>query len=138
MELDVLRIGIDFSLVVLIWMVQLLIYPSFLYYSREELHRWHFKYTFRIGSIVIPLMLIQVFVYGTQLMSNQQMFEIGGALIVILIWIITLFRFVPMHNSIMNKNYEEGLLKRLISTNWIRTMLWTILFVWSITVYLFG
>ena len=43
---------VDAGLVVLIWMVQLIIYPSFLHYD-NNLVEWHHKYTSRIALIVV-------------------------------------------------------------------------------------
>ena len=51
---------VDIGLVVLIWMVQLIVYPSFTFYSKENLVNWHQKYTARIAVIVIPLMFLQL------------------------------------------------------------------------------
>ncbi|MFT7429007.1 MAG: hypothetical protein ACI9IZ_001504, partial [Nonlabens sp.] len=39
--LDLLQLLVDFGLVVLIWIVQLIIYPSFLYYGSKTLNKWH-------------------------------------------------------------------------------------------------
>ena len=50
----------DFGLLVLIWMVQLVVYPGFKYYQRERLLEWHARYTSRISYIVGPLMLGQL------------------------------------------------------------------------------
>ena len=60
MSIAVLRLGIDFGLVVLIWMIQLIVYPSFLHYTTTNLIKWHRKYTPLIGYIVGPLMLLQL------------------------------------------------------------------------------
>ena len=51
---------VDAGLAILIWMVQLIIYPSFLYYSEENLYAWHQKYTSKIAVIVVSLMLFQL------------------------------------------------------------------------------
>ncbi|MFT6745260.1 MAG: hypothetical protein ACJAR8_001821, partial [Bacteroidia bacterium] len=60
MDFDTARLIVDFGLVVLIWMVQLIVYPSFLFYKDTELITWHTKYTPRITKIVAPLMFAQL------------------------------------------------------------------------------
>jgi len=41
MSIPLIRLLFDFGLLVLIWLVQLVIYPSFLYYEQDNLKRWH-------------------------------------------------------------------------------------------------
>jgi len=64
------RLVVDFCLVVLIWLVQLIIYPSFRYMSPEQLAIWHPKYTTLITLVVGPLMLAQVAVVGWEVVSR--------------------------------------------------------------------
>ncbi|NRA94414.1 MAG: hypothetical protein HRU26_17410 [Psychroserpens sp.] len=136
MILELTRVIIDFGLVVLIWMVQLIIYPSFKYYQNEDLQRWHTKYTGRIAVVVVPLMFVQLFIYGYALFKVQGIFEITGSLIVLLMWIITFSTFVPLHNAITSGNYNQQTLDQLIKFNWIRTVFWSGLFSISIWNYL--
>ena len=58
--IDIIRLLVDFGLLVLIWIIQLIIYPSFLFYRAKELITWHKMYTKAIALIVIPLMLGQL------------------------------------------------------------------------------
>lgn len=132
MTLELLRVLLDFGLMILIWMVQLLIYPSFKYFSTPALRTWHERYTFNMALIVIPLMFGQLLVYGTQVYRTQTSFAVCGLMIVIALWIFTLSHFVPLHKAINDNTSSQNTLKRLVSSNWIRTVLWTVLFLWSI------
>lgn len=136
MTIELARLLIDFGLVILIWMVQLNIYPSFLYYAREDLVQWHQKYTVGIAVIVIPLMFGQLGIYGYQLFQSQSFFPILGFTIVILQWILTFSVFVPLHNAIGQNLHGEKTLQYLVKRNWWRTLLWTGLFVWSLIEYI--
>ena len=49
MDLQSVRLLLDFGLMVLIWIVQLVIYPGLCYYKSEDLGNWHKIYTGRIG-----------------------------------------------------------------------------------------
>ncbi len=60
MSLAIIRLLLDFGLVVLIWIIQRIVYPGFLHYSTENLVVWHRQYTSRFSAIVIPLMLAQL------------------------------------------------------------------------------
>ena len=64
--LPLLRHIVDFGLVVLIWLVQLIIYPSFSYTAKDELQTWHQRYVARITVVVGPLMLLQVLIVSMQ------------------------------------------------------------------------
>ncbi len=49
MSLEIIRLLLDFGLVVLIWMIQGIVYPSFLDYNTENLAVWHRKYMNRLN-----------------------------------------------------------------------------------------
>ena len=67
---DLLQLLVDFGLVVLIWIVQLIIYPSFLYYNSNTLSKWHKTYTGRITTIVAPLMIAQIAIAAYLLLTK--------------------------------------------------------------------
>lgn len=120
---------VDAGLVILIWMVQLIIYPSFLYYKIENLYSWHQKYTFRIAIIVVPLMLFQL-IYG--LIISFYFPTINHFIyltLVIFLWVFTFFNFAPLHHRISKRNINNKLLTTLIYRNWIRTFLWSFLLI---------
>ena len=132
MTLQLIRILSDFGLVVLIWMVQLIIYPSFARYKNKDLLPWHRTYTKRLSAIVIPLMFTQIFAVAYQLYKSQEMYTCASAVLVVLVWILTFTQFVPLHNNI-SKDYKVAYsVQKLIQRNWMRTALWTVLFLVSL------
>lgn len=131
MNLDLIRLIVDFGLVILIWIVQLIIYPSFLFYQKEDLIRWHQKYTGRIGAIVLPLMLLQLVTNLIQVAQVQTVIQIASLVFVILVWIFTFTQFIPMHAQITAGHTNDILLQRLVKLNWSRTLLWTVVFILS-------
>lgn len=132
MTVNLIRMLSDFGLVVLIWMVQLIIYPSFARYTHENLLPWHRMYTKKLASIVIPLMFTQVFVVAYQLYKNQGVFTYCSAILVVLVWLSTFTQFVPLHNNISKGEKVAHSVEKLIQRNWIRTALWTLLFMLSL------
>ena len=125
------RLLFDFSLVVLIWLVQIVIYPGFTYYSPAALMKWHEKYTRRITVLVIPLMLGQLFLTIYCLVLLPSAHTIGTTVMLIIIWLLTFLFFVPQHQNISKGKMTEQSLILLIKTNWWRTALWTTIFAWS-------
>ena len=127
--LETLRLLLDFGLMVLIWMVQLLIYPGFAFYPEENLVKWHKKYTVRIALVVIPLMLGQLIITTYQLITYQGIYELLSIAVVLLLWCTTFLQFIPLHNSIGKSLEIVKSVEKLIRRNWTRTILWTFLFV---------
>ena len=136
MDSDSLRLLLDFGLVVLIWLVQLVIYPSFLYYVKDDLIGWHKKYTPRITFIVLPLMLGQLMLYGALLQEEKTFYSIGSFILVLMAWLVTFTVFVPRHKKISSGTYSKKTLMQLVHFNWSRTLIWSLLFVWNLTVNL--
>lgn len=125
--LNELRQPIDFGLVVLLWLVQCIIYPSFLQVTPDRLIDWHATYTRRMGYIVAPMMFAQL---GLSVLG---VWQTGAALawldliLVLCCWGLTFGLSVPLHNRIAAGKSDPLILRRLVLTNWPRTLLWTFL-----------
>jgi DMSO reductase anchor subunit len=132
MTLQLFRLLFDFGLLVLIWIIQLVVYPGFKYYRREELLEWHHRYTVQISYIVFPLMLGQLLVTGIQLWNKLSWYTLGSLLIIVLLWSSTFLQFVPLHNKISREDFNEKTIVQLVRKNWFRTALWTALFFMSL------
>lgn len=127
--LSQISLMVDAGLVILIWIVQLVIYPSFLHYTTENLYSWHQKYTSRIAIMVVPLMLFQL-IYGLIILFYFPTINHFIYLaLVIFLWVFTFLTFAPLHNKISNRNINNKLLTILIYRNWIRTFLWSFLLI---------
>lgn len=132
MDINIIRLLFDAGLFVLIWMVQLLIYPSFLHYEKQNLVKWHNQYSKGLAIIVIPLMFGQLIMAIIQLVQLSSFETIISLLMVCAVWISTFVQFVPIHNKITKNKATEKLLKQLVNRNWFRTLLWTFIFGWNI------
>ena len=135
--IEITRLLLDFGLCILIWMVQLIVYPSFAFYNNTQLLKWHKTYTKAIALIVIPLMLGQLGIVIYQVFLTQNTYTLVSIVLVVFLWGITLLKFAPMHQQISEGNTQIQLLKTLVQTNWIRTIIWTLLFVLSSASVLF-
>ena len=135
--IEITRLLLDFGLCILIWMVQLIVYPSFAFYNNTQLLTWHKTYTKAIALIVIPLMLGQLGIAIYQVFLAQNVYTLVSIVLVVFLWGITLLKFAPMHQQISEGNTQIQLLKTLVQTNWIRTIIWTLLFVLSSASVLF-
>lgn len=133
--LDFFRLLLDFGLVVLIWLVQLIIYPSFEFVDRKQLEYWHGRYTSLIAVVVVPLMLGQVLVVGLQVMQRGSVLDWTSAGLVAAVWLVTFVRAVPLHERIGRGSNPEEDVPALVRWNWPRTALWTLIFIvgWATT-----
>ena len=123
---------IDFGLVVLIWMVQLVVYPSFKYFPPNALLQWHRSYTSAMTVVVLPLMLAQVLLHGWRLYGDVSLNHVCMMLLVISTWVTTFTIFVPLHNMITANEDLPVTLSKLVTYNWIRTVTWSVICVWGI------
>lgn len=136
MELVVVRLMIDFGLLVLIWLVQLVIYPGFLAYKEESLIKWHPVYTNKISYPVMPLMFVQTGLISYQLYESLDFYSIASALLCLMCWLLTFFRAVPLHHQIDKQTNVVIACQQLIQVNWYRTTAWSLLWGLSLVVFL--
>lgn len=135
MDLNLFRILIDGGLVVLIWIVQLVIYPGFCYYSEAEIKRWHRRYSVRISIIVLPLMVCQLALYAFHASIHPGGVSIGMLLLVLVMWLITFLCAVPLHRAIEQVSDSSKQRRQLVQVNWYRTAGWTLLFMINLFTY---
>ncbi|NQZ75634.1 MAG: hypothetical protein HRT61_05910 [Ekhidna sp.] len=130
------KLLIDFGLVILIWMTQLVVYPSFTYFSESDLVNWHSRYTTAISIIVMPLMLAQVAIHGGGLISDFTWLKVAVVVFIGLAWVNTFFFAVPLHSQIdMGRSVNEAA-HSLVRVNWYRTVLWSLVFLAGLVEYL--
>ena len=132
MDFSTASLIVDFGLVILIWMVQLIVYPSFLYYDAKALITWHTRYTPRITSVVAPLMLAQLGLSMYGLYQGITLSAIIYALLVTSMWLMTFRIFIPLHEKIQRGFATTEVLQKLVRINWYRTAVWTALFLISL------
>lgn len=107
----------------IIWLIQLVHYPSFRYIDVSRSAEFHSHHTSSIGPIVAPLMILEM------ALSAYLAYREGGMawlvlVLVIVIWISTFGVQVPLHNS-LGRVWDLHAIDRLVQTNWIRTIAWT-------------
>ncbi len=110
----------------LIWIVQILHYPSFAFVNEDQFLKFHKFHTNKISYIVMPIMLIELVTAVVLIVLNQKSIPfLLNILFLITIWLSTFFLSVPLHNDLA-KNRNLTTINRLIKTNWYRTFLWTV------------
>lgn len=127
---------IDFGLLILIWMTQLIVYPGFTYMQKDDLLQWHRRYTVSISMIVMPLMLSQLGMHLFGLFTSFSVFRFIDVLLILMIWINTFIKMVPIHNKIARGIQVSDNAKKLVIANWFRTVSWTLIFIFDLVTIL--
>lgn len=113
----------------LIWFVQVVHYPMFARVGRDAFTEYERVHQQRTTWIVGPLMLLEL---ATAIwLAVRPPADVpapivwGGVALLAVIWASTAFLQVPAHRALEN-GFDERHAHRLVSTNWIRTIAWTI------------
>jgi len=126
MDLTGIQTIADSGLFVLILLVQLIIYPSFRFVEEEAFVVWHGRYTGLMGIIVTPLMLLQAGVEVAYFLQYDLRWS--RILFILAIWVATFCLSVPCHSRLHREGKNLMVINRLVMSNWIRTLFWSVLF----------
>lgn len=130
-----------FSLYMLgvIWFVQLVHYPifSFLHFDIEK-NPFTFHQSRTTIVIMFPMILELASIILLIFIPFPNFFSVLILLLLtLLIWLSTFTMQVPAH-KMLKKIKNDSVIKKLINTNWLRTILWTLkgiylfLMVWTL------
>ena len=128
----------------LIWLIQLVHYPLFAEVGPANYKVYQQQHMRRITWIVLPVMLVEL-ATGALLTYNAYTGELNLSLTtgvlsvvpegesffllnfvgIVLIWLSTVLLQVPAHKDLL-AGFDLAAQRRLVYTNWIRTILWTI------------
>jgi hypothetical protein len=124
-HLYIFNIAISWGLLLLIWLVQIIIYPGFRRIPSKGFVNYHRWYVIRISAIVLPLMICEVIVtIGWLMLDSNLFFPLISAFWVVIIWLSTFVLQVPIHNR-LQAGKDDACIRRLVTTNWIRTIAWS-------------
>jgi len=115
----------------IIWFVQIVHYPLFARVGPQSFAQYELEHASRTGWVVGPLMCLEL---GTAILLlvpalRPDFIPLSsawlGAVLVGVIWTSTAFIQVPLHGRLAAGYDAEGI-RRLVVTNWIRTLAWSL------------
>jgi hypothetical protein len=112
-----------------IWFVQVVHYPLFAKIPADGFTCYERSHTVRTGWVVAPLMILELAtasalpLLGASVAFTPSYLASLGCLI--LIWVSTFLIQVPLH-GILEKQPDADAMRHLVTTNWIRTLLWSV------------
>lgn len=125
-QIHIANIAVTWGLLILIWLVQIIIYPGLARIPSVDFVKYHAWYVTRISMVVIPLMICEIILAIAWFFLQDNMFyaNVAGGL-VILVWCSTFTFQVPIHKG-LRAGKDKSKIRRLVTTNWIRTIAWSI------------
>lgn len=127
-QLQILRNLFDFGIVIVVWLAQVIMYPSLARIDKDAFVSWHRKYANRIAFFVVPLLCGQVIILGILIYLKKDFLQILSAVIIVLCWVSTFGLSVPRHAKLQKRGKDLSVISSLVWTNLVRSLLWTIVF----------
>ena len=109
----------------IIWVIQIVHYPSFHYIDKNRYVSFQNFHMNKISYIVIPFMSIEAISGIILLYDDQSVIFIISLIILLVIWTLTAFYFARTHQLLAN-GYKKDIVRKLVQANWVRTGLWTL------------
>ena len=120
-----IHLACTWMLVGLIWVIQVVVYPQLRRIGDGEFVAYHFSHCWRIGLLIVPLVTIEAATAAALLYQGHREGQFLASVVLLpVIWLSTIFVQAPMHARLM-RGANSGIVRRLIATNWVRTLAWT-------------
>ena len=112
----------------LIWFVQLVHYPLMARVGSDAYPAYARQHQRLTTLVVAPAMLIEaitaILLFVAPESSSTRPLATTGLALVACIWASTIWLQVPCHER-LGRGYDSGAVRRLVRTNWIRTVAWS-------------
>ena len=113
-----------------IWSMQALEYPLFAYVGQAEFPAYHARHNRALPFLVILPSLLALLSAVLLIWSRPSGVPLWGALVVVVIdvavVISTAVGQAPLHTKLDREGHSAAVVTRLVRSNWIRTVLWTV------------
>ena len=130
-----LVLPLDFGLFLVLWLVQLIIYPNFYYIAETTFISWHFTYVKRIMLFVLPLMAGQLTMHAALFYAAPSFMEALVLLLILIAWTVSLFWSAPCHKQLHEQGRSEKIIRSLLLSNLFRTICWTAVFLLTLSMH---
>lgn len=110
-----------------IWVIQLVHYPSFHFVELKQYTTFQRFHMARISYVVIPAMLTELLTLILLVFTMDQIdtLVLASAILLIFIWLMTAVFFSDVHQK-LTLGYDQIVVDKLVKLNWGRTLLWTL------------
>ena len=115
------------AMVGFIWTIQILQYPLMAEVPRDGFGRFEAVHQRRVTAVIAlfgPLEVVMAAVVFLTVDTVPSWLSFGAGAVLAAIWTSTAFFYAPLHARLAD-GFDEHLHRRLVATNWLRTMAWT-------------
>ena len=120
------NLGCAWFMTGLVWFVQVVHYPLFGFLGAGASQGYAREHQRRTGWVVAPVMLAEaVTAAGVCWVRRGDAMSLAAAGMLAVIWGSTFLVQVPLHVA-FERSGEIATARRLVVTNWVRTVLWTV------------
>lgn len=127
--LILLHAAVTLMMTGVIWFVQLVHYPLFAAVDASGFTDYARQHVRRTTWVVAPLMLIEGITAALLLVrlwdSPGSYLMLAGGVLLLIIWLSAGLLQVPCHRR-LDQGYDPAVFVRLVRTNWIRTVGWSL------------
>src|SRR5258707_11684195 len=109
--------AVNLGLVVLIWLVQLIIYPLFYEVAAERFVAWHARYVRRVAFFVVPLMTYQLGFAIVNVWRAPNVWRWVLLTLALVTWGVTFLAPVQDHRRLQREGKSAQVIARLIRGN---------------------
>ena len=109
----------------IIWVIQLLHYPTFHFIKESNYVEFQHFHMQRISFIVVPAMILELLSAFMLVYYIRSSLLTVCLIILLVIWLITFVFFTKLHQSLLG-GYDKIIVDKLVQINWARTILWSL------------
>ena len=125
-ELLLLHTVVTWALTGLIWTIQWVHYPLWEHIGEDKFPAYHARHMWLITCVVGPLAVAEAGSAGLLFWLGERSLLFWVSLVALVVaWISTFFFQVPLHGR-LSGGFDHPTFRRLIATNWLRTIAWTV------------
>jgi len=129
MRILVVHAALTWFLAGVIWIVQLVHYPLFAFVDPARTGAMAAAHSGRIGLVVGPAMLLEaataVWLVAHPPAGVSRSFLVAGLVLLAVVWLSTALLQGP-DNARLAAGFDAAVHRRLVDTNWIRTVAWSV------------
>jgi hypothetical protein len=111
-----------------IWTIQLLNYPMMAAVPADDFPAYEAVHTRRVSvllAIIAPLEVVAAAGVALFVPDVPRWLSVGAGAVLVAIWVSTGVYYAPIHGR-LSSGFDPELLRRLVTTNWLRTGAWTV------------
>lgn len=128
MSLLIVHAAATWFMVGLIWVVQVVHYPLFAAVGPSDFVAYEHRHTRRMGRLLLIPAVVEIATAAALVFtlpgSVRLPLALGAGALLATIWITTALVQFPLHQQ-LSTAHDARAIDRLVSWNWIRTILWT-------------